>query len=142
MAKIPSSGVIVTLDDSGGSARVITSYLMQIGGVKITQEMLTNTPYGSAWVTQIQTGIRKGEKITFSGLADTTATTGTFATMLVTDADAVPGFTRSLIINLGGGNGTVFTCEVIMESSALEPKIGLAGFTAELQPTGVCAWGN
>jgi hypothetical protein len=142
MAKLPSSGVVVTLDDSGGTPRVVTSFVMQMGALKITQEMLTNTPYGSAWMTQIQTGIRKGEAIQLSGLVDTTADTGTFATMIPTTADAVPGFTRSLKVNMGGGNGTYFNAEFILQDGAIEPKIGLATYSATLQPTGECSWGN
>lgn len=140
MAKIPSSGVSITLDDSGGTPRIVTSFVMQMGALKITQETEASTPYGSGWFQTLVTGIRRGEKITLSGIADTTANTGTFATMLPTAADAVPGFTRTLAINLGGGAGTVFGCEVILESGAIEPKIGLAGFSAELQPTGEVTW--
>lgn len=140
MAKIPSSGVVLTLDDSGGTPRIITNFVLQMGAIKITQEMIESTPYGKAWREQIQTGIRKGEPIQLSGLVDTTANTGTFATMIPTDADAVPGFTRTLSINLGGGSGTVFGCEVILQDGAVEPKIGLATYASTLQPTGTCAW--
>lgn len=137
MAKAPSSGVTITLDDSGGVARAVTGFVLQIGGLKITQNMQANTPYGASWEGQLVTGIRKGEKIALSGLVDTTADTGTFSTMIPTDADAVPGFTRSLVVGVGGKS---YTAETIMESGAIEPKIGLATFSSSLQPTGSCVW--
>lgn len=142
MAKLPSSGVVLTLEDSGGTPRIITGFVMQIGALKITQEMIESTPYGTGWRQQLQTGLRKGEPIQLTGLVDTTANTGTFATMIPTDADAVPGFTRALEVDMGGGNGTVFTAEVILQDGAIEPKIGLATYSATIVPTGVCAWGN
>jgi hypothetical protein len=138
MAKLSSSGVTITLDDSGGTPRAVTAFVLTMGGLKITQEMMTSTAYGDTWVQTVVTGIRKGEKIALSGLVDTTADTGTFATMIQTDADAVPGFTRTLAVGVGGGK--TFTAEVILESGSIEPKVGLATYSAELQPSGACAW--
>jgi hypothetical protein len=137
MAKGPSTGVTITLDDSGGTPRIVTSFVMTMGALKITQEMMTDTAYGDTWVQTIVTGIRKGEKFGLTGLVDTTANTGTFATMVPADADAVPGFTRTFVAVVAG---KTFTAEVILESGAIEAKIGLATFTAELQPSGSCAW--
>lgn len=137
MAKAPSSGVVVTLDDSGGTPRIVTSFVMTMGALKITQDMVTSTAYGDTWVGTLVTGIRKGEKIALTGLVDTTALVGTFATMIPADADAVPGFTRTLAVLVGG---KTFTAEVLLESGAIEPKIGLATYSASLQPSGSCAW--
>lgn len=137
MAKAPSSGVVITLDDSGGTPRIVTSFVMTMGALKITQDMVTSTGYGDAWVGTLVTGIRKGEKIALTGLVDTTALVGTFATMIPADADAVPGFTRTLTVLVGG---KTFTAEVLLESGAIEPKIGLATYSASLQPSGSCAW--
>jgi hypothetical protein len=138
MAKLSSSGVTITLDDSAGVARIVTAFVLTMGGLKITQETVGNTAYGDTWMQTLATGIRKGEKIALSGLVDTTADTGTFATMIPTDADAVPGFTRTLAVLVGGGK--TFTAEVILESGSIEPKVGLATYSAELQPSGACAW--
>jgi hypothetical protein len=138
MAKLSSSGVTITLDDSGGTPRVVTAFVLTMGGLKITQETQVSTAYGDTWVQTLVTGIRKGEKIALSGLVDTTALTGTFATMIPTDADAVPGFTRTLAVLVGGGK--TFTAEVILEDGAIEPKMGLATYSATLQPSGSCAW--
>lgn len=140
MAKLPSSGVTITLDDSGGTPRAVTAFVMQMGALKITNETQVQTAYGDSWVQTLANGIRKGEKIALSGLVDTTPLVGTFATMQVTAADAVPGFTRTLAVNMGGGSGTTFTAEVILESGSIEPKIGLATYQAELQPSGSVAW--
>ena len=137
MAKAPSSGVVIPLDDSGGVARVVSAFVMAMGALKITQDTVVSTAYGDSWVGTLVTGIRKGEKIALSGLVDTTALVGTQATMIPTDADAVPGFTRTLTVLIGG---KTFTAEVILESGAIEPKIGLATYSASLQPSGLCAW--
>lgn len=137
MAKAPSSGVTITLDDSGGTPRIVTSFVMTMGALKITQDTTVSTALGDSWVGTLVTGIRKGEKIALTGLVDTTALVGTFATMIPTDADAVPGFTRTLAVLVGG---KTFGAEVILESGSIEPKIGLATYNASLQPSGACAW--
>lgn len=136
MAKYGSYSVSITLDDSGGTPRIVTPFVLTMGALKITQNTQIATAYGDTWEKSLVTGIRKGAAIALGGILDDTALIGTFATMTVTDADAVPGFTRTLSIVIGGGH--TYLAEVIMVDSSVVPKTGnLSDFAATLQPTGV-----
>jgi hypothetical protein len=135
MAKYSSSGFTVTLDDSGGVARIVTSFVLTIGALKITNVTQKSTAIGDSWEKLLQTGIRSGTPIALTGILDDTANTGTFATMIPTTADAVPGFYRNLVIALGGGHS--YTATVILTEGAVVPKNGnLADYAATLTPSG------
>lgn len=135
MSKYGSASVTITLDDSGGTPRIITAFVLSMGGLKITNKTQISTAYGDAWEKALVTGIRAGTPIALSGLFDDTAVTGTLATLTVTDADAVPGFTRTLSIVVGGGH--TYLAEVILADSTVAPKTNaLTDFAATLNPTG------
>jgi hypothetical protein len=135
MGKYGSPSLVLTLDDSGGTPRIITAFVLAIGALKITNKTQGNTPFGTGWEGSLVTGVRAGAPIALSGLYDDTALVGTGATLVVTDADAVPGFTRTLSIVIGGGH--TYLAEVILQDSAVVPKAGtLSEFTATLLPTG------
>lgn len=135
MAKYGSPNITVTLDDSGGTPRIVTGFVLTMGALKITNKTQASTAFGDTWEKMLVTGIRAGAPISLTGLFDDTATTGTLATMTVTDADAVPGFTRTLAIVIGGGHS--YGAEVILADSSVVPKANnLTEFAATLQPTG------
>jgi hypothetical protein len=135
MAKYGSPQLTVTLDDSGGTPRVITGFVLTIGALKITNKTQPSTAFGKSWEEQLATGLRSGAPVGLTGLFDDTALTGTLATMTVTDADAVPGFTRTLAVGLGGGH--VYTAEVVLADSSVVPKANnLTEFAGTLNPTG------
>jgi len=139
MAKYGSASVTITLDDSGGTPRIITGFVLSMGGLKITNKTQPSTPFGVGWEQTLVTGMRAGDKIQLQGLYDDTADTGTAATLLVTDADAAIGFTRALVIVVGGAK--TYTAEVILEESSINPKTGaLTEYSATLQPTGTITW--
>lgn len=138
MSKYGSPQVTITLDDSGGTPRVITGFVLQMGALKITNNTQVATAFGDSWEKSLVTGLRKGAAIALSGLYDDTALVGTAATLQVTDADAVPGFTRSLVVGIGGGH--TYTAEVILQDAAIVPKTGaLTDYAATLLPTGAIA---
>jgi len=135
MSKYGSPQVTITLDDSGGTPRIVTAFVLTMGALKITNKTQVSTAYGSTWEASLVTGLRAGSPITLGGIYDDTALVGTGAVMQVTDADAVPGFTRTLSIGIGGGH--TYLAEVIMADSSIVPKTGnLTDFTATLNPTG------
>lgn len=135
MPKYGSPQVTITLDDSGGTPRVITGFVMQIGSLKITNNTQAATAFGDSWEKTLVTGLRKGAAIALSGLYDDTALVGTAATLQVTDADAVPGFTRTLTVGIGGGHS--YAAEVILQDASINPKTGnLTEYAATLLPTG------
>lgn len=138
MAKAPSSGVTCAIDDSGGVSRVVTSFVMTMGALKITNKTQPSTAFGDSWEAKLATGMRAGNPFSLKGLVDTTADTGTFATMIPGDGDAVPGFTRTFSIVVGG---KTFAGECIIAEGAIEPKTGNnAEFTGNFEPTGACTW--
>lgn len=138
MAKFSSSGFTITLDDSGGVARIVTQFVLTMGALKISNNTQKSTAFGDTWEKLLVTGIRQGAPIALTGILDDTANTGTFATMIPTAADAVPGFVRNLVIAMGGGH--TYTATVILTEGAVVPKTGnLADYSASLQPTGSIA---
>ena len=133
--KYGSPQVTITLDDSGGTPRIITGFVLSMGALKITNKTQPSTPFGVGWEQTLVTGMRAGAPIALGGLYDDTALVGTGATLQVTDADAVPGFTRTLSIVVGGGH--TYLAEVILSDSSIVPKAGnLTDFAATLTPTG------
>jgi hypothetical protein len=138
MAKFSSSGFTFTLDDSGGVARIVTQFVLTCGALKITNTTQKSTAFGDLWEKLLVTGVRSGTLIALTGLLDDTANTGTFATMIPTTADAVPGFVRNFVVGIGGGHS--YTGTVILVDGAVVPKTGnLADYAASLQPTGSIA---
>lgn len=135
MSKYGSPNVTITLDDSGGTPRIITGFVLTMGALKITNKTQVSTALGDTFEKSLVTGIRAGTPIGLTGIYDDTALVGTAATLQVTDADAVPGFTRTLSIGIGGGH--VYLAEVILADSSIVPKTGnLTDFAATLNPTG------
>ena len=120
MPKYGSPSIVVTLDDSAGTPRIITQFCLTMGALKITNVAQVSTPFGTGWEQQLVTGIRKGTPIGLTGLYDDTALVGTGAVLQVTDADAVIGFTRSLTVAIGSGH--VYTAEIILSDSSVVPK--------------------
>lgn len=135
MAKYGAPNITVTLDDSSGTPRIVTGFVLTMGALKIVNKTQASTAFGKSWEEMLVTGIRGGVPIGLTGILDDTASTGTFATMTVTDADAVPGFTRTLTVMIGGGH--TYVAETILADSSVVPKANnLTDFAATLQPTG------
>jgi hypothetical protein len=134
--KYGSPQVTITLDDSAGVPRLITGFVLTMGGLKITNNTQVATAYGDSWEKSLVTGLRKGAAIALGGLYDDTALVGTAATLMVTDADAVPGFTRTLTVAIGGGH--TYAAEMILQDASINPKTGaLTEYASTLMPTGV-----
>jgi hypothetical protein len=138
MAKYGSASLTCTLDDSAGTPRIVTGFVLTMGALEITNQTQKSTAFGDTWEKALVTGIQSGTPIALGGILDDTALTGTFATMIPTAADAVPGFTRTLTIALGGGH--TYVAEVILTKGAVVPKPNnLHDYSASLQPTGTIA---
>lgn len=142
MAKYGSPSVVITLDDSGGTPRTITNYVLEIGGVKITANTEPSTAFGDSWEENLPTAIRKVEELTLTGHLDDTATTGPHAVM--NDPDDDPnGTSRTLVIDFGGGGGTntILTVECwVTAYEVLGTVNGLTRFVATILPTGSADW--
>lgn len=136
-----SSSVSVTYDDSpGGTARVVSNFVMNLGGAKIVVDTEESHAFGDAWREFSANGMRNSPDIPVSGFWDTTATTGPHAVFRVTDADADPnGGTRELVIVFG--DGKTFTVQTILAEYSVNGNNGkLTGFEAVIRPTGAAVW--
>ena len=133
-----SAEVTIALDDSGGTPRTITNYVLTMGALKITAGLQPSTAYGDSWEEILMTGVKKGEPIQLGGLFDDTATTGPHVVMGVPDSSPQAS-TRTLAIVVG--NSKTFTAEGYITSYAVVAKEGaLTEFDAVFHPTGSVAW--
>jgi len=132
-----SAEVTITLDDSGGSARTLTSYILTMGALKVTSHTQPSTAYGDSWDKVLLTGVQRGEPIQFSGFFDDTATTGPH---VVFQPDSSPqASTRTLTVVVG--NSKSFSCEGYVTDYAVIGKVGaLTEFQATYMPTGTVTW--
>ena len=137
--KYGSASMIVTYDDGpGGTGRVVTGHILEIGGVKITSALELSHALGDSWEESTPSGMAKVEAITLSGFWDTTATTGPHVVFGVPD-DGPQDLTRTLVVVFG--DGKTFTCESYLMSYEVKGTNGkLTQFTAEIQPSGSGVW--
>jgi hypothetical protein len=136
--KYGSPSVTVTLDDSGGTPRVITGHVLTMGGAKITANMMPSHTFGDAWEEHTPTGLQKGEDMTLEGFWDTTATTGPHAVFGTLDSSP-QGTTRTLVIVFG--DSKTVTMEVRQVDYEVLAVVGeLTKFRALLRPTGAVTW--
>lgn len=102
------------MDDSpGGSARTITSYMLEMSGAKLTSIMQESTAFGDTFKKMLPTGVVEAAKISISGFWDTTATSGPHAVFSAPD-DGPQDSTRTLTIVFG--DSKTWTCEGYLES--------------------------
>lgn len=138
MAKFGSASAVITIDDHGGTPRVITSQVLTIGGLKITQITEENSPFGMANEQNTPVGKQKFGPVTIAGNFDTTATVGAhavFSTMETTPSDA----TRTLVIQPDGVK--TLTVEVyVTDYELILTNNKLTGYSATVQQAGAAAW--
>ena len=75
MAKYGPSSVSIVLDDSGGTARNLSQYIISIGGIKVNAGMVDSTGCGDSWAESLSTGIRNMDDITIEAWYDDTSNT-------------------------------------------------------------------
>lgn len=131
--KYGSASITVTLDDApGGTGRALTSYILEMGGAKLTSVLEDATAFGDTFRKMLPTGVTEVAKITIRGLWDTTATTGPHAVCAAPD-DGPQDATRSLVIVFG--DSKTFSMEGYLESYEVLGKVaGLTQFVAEYVP--------
>lgn len=143
MAKYGSSSVTITCDDAqGGTGRIITPYVTQIGGLSIKALTQAVTAFGDTWVRNSPTGLKEAGAITISGFFDDTATVGPHVVFLTPDSTPYDGTTttsRTLVVVVG--NSKTFTVECVLTEYTPGPKNGnLTEYTATLLPVTSAAW--
>src|SRR4051794_12176064 len=101
-----ASEITVTLDDAGGTPRVITNFILNIGALKITSNMQPSHAFGDGWEESLPSGLQKVDDITLSGYHDDSATTGPHTVLGTPDASPQSA-SRTLVV--GVGNAKTFT---------------------------------
>jgi hypothetical protein len=135
-----STNVTISLTDSAGTPRLITGFIMELGGAEIEVELQSSEAFGDLWREFVPTGMRNVTQIPAKGLFDTTTVTGPHVVLRPGDADALPTSTpRTLVIVFG--DSKTFTVSVWLNKYKVAPSNGkLTGFESLLQPTGAGVW--
>lgn len=138
--KQSSIDVTVSLTDSGGTPRLITGFVMELGGAEIELELESSESFGDTWREKVPTGMRTSPPIPIKGHFDTTATTGPHVVLRPVDADALPNATpRTLVIVFG--DSKTFTVSVRPNKYKATANNGkVSSFEATLTPTGAAVW--
>jgi|SRR5579872_3458615 len=138
MAKYGSASAVVTIDDHGGTPRIITAHVLTIGGLKITQISEENSPFGMNHEQNTPVGKQKFGPVTITGNYDDTATTGphaVFSTLETTPSDS----TRTLVVSPDGTKN--LTVEVYcVEYEPILTNGKLTGYSATLVQQGLAVW--
>lgn len=134
-----SSATMVQFDDApGGTLRNVTPHIRNIGGIKISQITVENSPFGQAFESNTPVGKQQFPDVEISGDWDTTATTGSHAVFGTPDTDP-NGATRTLTVTPGDSKS--FTVEVRLISYELVMTNGqLTGYKAVVKQAGLAAW--
>lgn len=135
-----STVVTVSLTDSAATPRLITGFVMELGGAEIEVELQSSEAFGDLWREFAPTGMRKASPIPVKGLFDTTVTTGPHVVLRPGDADALPTSTARVLVIVFGDSKT-FTVSCWLNKYKVAPSNGkLTGFESLLQPTGAAVW--
>lgn len=132
--------VTVFVDDSGGTPRDMTQFVMTIGDVSIEQLLEEKHSFGDSWEESLPVGVGKVADFELGGLYDDTAAAsgGPDAILRITTPDLPSTGTRTVKIQYkttGGTKSTAVEC-YRLKYSASPDRNGLTKFKATLRPTG------
>jgi hypothetical protein len=140
VGKQGSAQTTVSLTDSGGTPRAITSFVMELGEAAINVNTTTSTAFGDAWKKTVPVGMREVPEIPISGDFDTTATTGPHVVLRPGDSDALPTSTPRVLVLVFGDSKT-FTVSGWLKKYGVKASVGdLTKFASVFEPTGEGVW--
>jgi len=117
-----TSEITISYDDGpGGTLRLITSFVLTMGGVKLTSNMQASTAFGDTIEKKLPTGVSKIDPITIHGFWDDTVTLGPHVVFIAPDTSPQAS-TRSLVIVFG--NSKTWSSEGFLESYEVLGKAG------------------
>lgn len=137
--KYGSTSVSVTYDDApGGTGRDVTAHVLTIGGLKIEQITVENSPFGTAYEKHTPVGKQRFPDVEIAGNWDTSATTGPH--VVFGDPDDGPNdATRTLVVV--PGDSKTLTVETRLVSYEVVLTNGqLTGYKAVVRQAGLAAW--
>jgi len=116
--------IVITYDDApGGTARTITPYVTEIGGIKVEHITEQTNPFGTSWEEHTPVGMSRVADIEIGGYFDTTATVGPHVVFLPASGDRDPqGSLRTF--TFAPGDSKVFTAETRLLSYEVLGKVG------------------
>lgn len=133
--KFGGQTLAVSIDDGpGGSLRVITPFVTDIGGVKIESITEETHPFGVSWKENTPVGLASVADISIKGKWDTTLTTGPHVVFIAPD-DGPQDATRTF--TFAPGDSKTFTAECRLVSYEMTGKVGaLHTYEAVIRFTG------
>ena len=129
MAKYGPDDFAVSVDDNGGSPVVMTAHVDEFDGMDIEALIEESHAFGTTWVENLYSGIRKGNPFTLSGFYDDAASTGPDVIF-----NAL-GDTRTVTITWGGSKTTEFEC-IITKYVRTPTRNQSTRYTVTFTPTG------
>jgi hypothetical protein len=141
MAKHGSSEVTITIDDApGGTPRVITPYVLTIGGLKIENITQQSNPFGTGVESHTPTGMEKTPDIAISGLFDDAATVGPHVVLKPAAGDKSPASVGRVLV-IVAATGATFTITVHLVSYEVMNKNGnLTEYAALVRQKSAGVW--
>ena len=133
MAKYGPSSVAITLDDSGGTARVLSQYIISIGGIKINSGMVDSTGFGDSWTESLSTGKRTMDDITIEAWYDDASNT---TDDVLGDVAVGPADQQKTLLVAYGGSKTTSVEGWIVDYERVLDKDSLHIVRATFRPSG------
>lgn len=140
MAKYGSSSVTIAYDDSSGTARTITQYVTEIGGISVESMQADTASFGDSWGESTPTGFNAVDDVAIKGFYDDTATSGPHVVFNTVGAATPASTSRTLTVDFGGTNGQFDIETRLKKYTVLGKNKGLTEYEAIVTATGSGAW--
>lgn len=134
MANYGPANIAISFDDSGGTLRVITPFILSINDIAVEAALEETQAFGKSWRESLATGIRFMADIVMGGLFDDTTVTG--PDVVFKGVASAPS-TATRTFTIGYGAALTTTVETVLFKYVRKPdRNGLTKFEASARPTG------
>lgn len=144
MAKYGSSVVTVTLDDApGGTPRIITPYVNELGGIGIELITEQTNPFNTAFQSHTPTGMEMTPDIPLTGFFDDTATLGPkvmFFSNTTKNLDKAPASVGRVLVILAATSHTFTITVHVVDAKIIAKNGSLTQYTALLRQKSAGVW--
>lgn len=141
MSKHGPSEVTVTFDDApGGTPRIITPYVMTIGGLAIETITQQTNPFGVTSEEHTPIGITKTADIPIGGIFDDTAVVGPHVVFLITAGDRSASSVGRVLVVLAMTARTFTVTVHLVKYEVLLKRDGLTEYQALVRQKSFGAW--
>ncbi len=144
MAKYGSSVVTVTLDDApGGTPRIITPYVNEIGGIGIELITEQTNPFGTAFESHTPTGMERTQDIALTGFFDDTATLGPkvmFFLAATKNLDKAPASVGRVLVIVAATSHTFTITVNVVDAKIIAKNGSLTQYSVLLRQKSAGVW--